>query len=169
MTDYSPRHGLPYLVSGQSQKEVTHNEALALADALLVPVVEDFAPASPPSLPQPGQCWIAGAAPSGVWSGQDHALCLWTDGGWRFLLMPEGACVWNRADGIMVQRTAAGWDVGIVHAAEIRVAGNKIVGSRQPAIADAGGGAIVDLEARIALNAVLSSLRAHGLIASGAM
>lgn len=42
--------------------------------------------------------------------------------------------------------------------------GNKVVGSRQAAVADAAGGAVVDAEARAALNDLLAKLRTHGLI-----
>jgi hypothetical protein len=45
------------------------------------------------------------------------------------------------------------------------VGSNQVVGSRGAAVADATGGSVVDVEARAALNAVLSRLRAHGLIA----
>jgi hypothetical protein len=35
------RLGLPYIVSGQAQKEVTHNEGLNKLDAFVTPVVAD--------------------------------------------------------------------------------------------------------------------------------
>lgn len=47
------------------------------------------------------------------------------------------------------------WDIG----------GNKVVGSRQAAVADAAGGVVIDAEARAALNDLLAKLRTHGLIA----
>ena len=47
-----------------------------------------------------------------------------------------------------------------------RVAGTKVIGTQGAAVADATGGAVVDAEARTALNALLSRLRAHGLIAT---
>jgi hypothetical protein len=48
-----------------------------------------------------------------------------------------------------------------------KVAGNQVVGARGAAIADAAGGAVIDVEARAALNALLAALRpaGHGLIA----
>jgi len=45
-------------------------------------------------------------------------------------------------------------------------AGTKLLGTRGAAVADATGGAVVDTEARAALNALLARLRTHGLIAT---
>ena len=47
---------------------------------------------------------------------------------------------------------------------EYKVGGTQVVGSQQPAIPDATGGATVDVEARAALNQLLAELRTHGLI-----
>jgi hypothetical protein len=46
------------------------------------------------------------------------------------------------------------------------IAGTKVVGAQGALIADASGGAVIDAEARTALNALLARLRAHGLIAT---
>ncbi|WP_138379154.1 DUF2793 domain-containing protein [Luteithermobacter gelatinilyticus] len=48
----------------------------------------------------------------------------------------------------------------------VTVGGAQVLTSRQPAIADAAGGATVDAEARTALNALLAACRNHGLIAT---
>ncbi len=51
---------------------------------------------------------------------------------------------------------------------DYKVSGTQVVGAQQPAIPDATGGAVIDVEARAALNALLAELRAatgHGLIA----
>jgi hypothetical protein len=40
-----------------------------------------------------------------------------------------------------------------------------VVGARQSAVANASGGAVIDAEARFAVNAILATLRTHGLIA----
>lgn len=42
----------------------------------------------------------------------------------------------------------------------------QLLGVRQPAIADAAGGAIIDVQARAQLNALLAALRIHGMIAT---
>jgi hypothetical protein len=37
MADASARFELPFIMAGQAQKEITHNEALVLIDAVMVP------------------------------------------------------------------------------------------------------------------------------------
>jgi hypothetical protein len=44
------------------------------------------------------------------------------------------------------------------------VNGTQVVTAQQPAIPDAAGGVTIDVEARAALNALLATLRTHGLI-----
>lgn len=48
---------------------------------------------------------------------------------------------------------------------EYRVGGTKVVGSQQGAITAPTGGATIDSQARTAINAILSAMRTHGLIA----
>lgn len=45
-----------------------------------------------------------------------------------------------------------------------KVGDTQVITSQQPAIPDATGGAVIDSEARAALNLVLAALRTHGLI-----
>lgn len=164
MTEFTSRHALPLLQPGQAQKEMWHNEALALADALLHPVAEAEQPA-PPADPAAGQCWIVGAAPTGDWTGQAGALAAWTGGGWRFAAAREGMAVWLNSAGCTARFDGAAWTVGQVDARVLRIEGMPVVGAQAPAIAGPAGGATVDTQAREAVNAILAALRAHGLIA----
>jgi Protein of unknown function (DUF2793) len=165
MTDTSDRLALPLLASGQAQKELTHNEAITLADMLIQPVVQAVAPASVPTAPQLGQCWIVGVSASGAWAGHDGALACWTAGGWRFATAFEGMGLWNLATGSAARRGAAAWSVGIANAAQYRVNNVQVLTDRQAAISTPGGGAVIDVEARIAISAILGTMRTHGLIA----
>jgi len=166
MNEQTPRLGFPLLASGQAQKEVTHNEALVLADALVQPVVQAVAPAAIPSAPEPGQCWIVGASAGGAWAGHDHAIACWTEGGWRFVTSSDGMAVWSLADALPARREANGWTMGQLVASTLRIEGDQVVGARQPAIAAPTGGSVVDMEVRVAVGAILGMLRAHGLIAA---
>lgn len=166
MSEQTPRLGFPLLVSGQAQKEVTHNEALIMADALVQPVVQAVAPPAVPSAPEPGQCWVVGVGAGGAWVGRDHAIACWTEGGWRFVASREGMTVWSLADSLPARRDADGWTIGQLDASTLRILGEQVVGTRQPSIAAPTGGSIVDTEVRVAVESILGALRAHGLIAT---
>lgn len=150
--------------SGQAQKEITHNEALTLADVLVQSIVQAVAPAAIPAAPLPGQCWIVGAGAAGPWAGHDNAIACWTDGGWRFTPSQTGMRVWSLADGLEAVRTTSQWLVGRLDAAVLRIGGVQVLGSRQPAIANVTGGMVADAEVRGAVSAILQVLRVHGLI-----
>ncbi len=165
MPDVTDRLLLPLLAAGQAQKEVTHNEALVLIDALVQPVVQSIAPASVPASPAAGQCWIVGTGATGAWAGRDGALACWTGGGWRFAAAFEGMRVWNLATGTEARRGASSWSTGIVSASEVHISANRVVSARQSAITGPSGGATIDTEGRIAINAILAAMCNHGLIA----
>ena len=157
---------LPLLAAAQTQKEVTHNEALALLDAAVLATVVAVAPALVPPAPAPGQCWVVGANPTGAWAGHGGALAAWTGGGWRFIAPFEGMAVWSLADRAFARRESSGWYLGAIIGRYLELNGQQVVGRRSPAIADPAGGATIDSEARGVVTAVLNALRGHGLIES---
>ena len=61
---------------------------------------------------------------------------------------------------------STGWDWATVRALRIEIEQKQVVGPQAEAIADPAGGGIVDVEARLAVSAVLAALRHHGLISS---
>lgn len=67
----------------QAQKEITHDEALVLIDALLAGTVYGLSNDPAALSPQPGETWIIGSSPSGAWSGQAHRIAVFSAGGWR--------------------------------------------------------------------------------------
>jgi hypothetical protein len=165
MNDRTERLGLPMLYAGQAQKELTHNEALTLIDLLLAGVVEAVGRDEPPGDPQPGQCWIVGAEPQGEWAGHAGWLAGWTPGGWRFVAPREGMRLTLAGSGIELCHRDGIWHVGEVRGDALWIAGERVVGSRQPAIAVPSGGAIVDAEARSAIAHIVTTLQQHGLTA----
>lgn len=166
MGNQSDRLKLPLLAAAQAQKEVTHNEALALADIAVQAVVQAVAPAGVPGAPTLGQCWIVGAAPSGVWAGRAGAIAAWTSGGWRFVEPFEGMEAWSIADNTSVRRTAAAWTVGAATAVTLSISGLQVVGARRPRILGPTGGTTLDVQARAAIATVIASLEAHGLLSA---
>lgn len=140
------RLGLPLLASGQAGKEMTVNEALALIDAAVQPIIAGVADL-PPAAPAAGESWLVGAAAGGAWAGQAHAIAGWTASGWRFVPARRGMTVW---DGAMQHRRrfdGTGW-------------------AAPTAIAAPAGGTMVDVQARAAIAAILAELRAAGAVST---
>ena len=163
MAETTDRFQLPFILPGQAQKELFHNEALAMADALLHPAVEGAPLAAPPEAPAAGQMWIVGANPGGAWSGRADMLAAWTQGGWRFAVPAPGMAVWNKSAALWAQWTGTSWKSGEVPAARIVVDGVQVVGSRQQAVPSPSGGTIIDAEARSAIASIIVALKTHGL------
>jgi hypothetical protein len=90
----TPRFALPYIQAAQAQKEVTHNEALLMVDALVSLSLEDRHLSAPPISPQNGQVWFINGAGSGAWSGQSNKLAHYDSGQWYFYVIPDGLRAW---------------------------------------------------------------------------
>ncbi len=144
----TPRFALPMLSVAQAQKEMTHNEALVLIDALLHAAVVDGPLATPPEDPAEGDCWIVDEAATGAWVGEAGLLALWTAGGWRFVVPSPGMRIRRISDGAALWFNGFEWTVPI-------------------AIANPEGGTTIDLEARAAIDALLALMVAHGIMIAG--
>jgi len=160
------RCDLPLLAAGQAQKELTHNEALALLDLIVQSGVESADLSDPPGSPMPGQCWIVADDATGAWAGQERALAGWTEAGWLFAMPGEGWQAWVADRGHPVRFDGAAWQDTPARGDGYYIGGERVVAARQTAIADPDGGGAPDPQAREAITAILAALRAHGLIAS---
>lgn len=147
MSETTSRLALPLIAPGQAQKELTHNEALALIDLAIAPVVEAVSVNDPPPSPTAGQCWIVGTAPTGAWAGRAAALAGWTAGGWRFQPARRGMTVHRSIDGACVRYDGTSWRV-------------------PPTLSAASGGTVIDVEARNLLQTLIELLRSSGLALS---
>lgn len=85
---------LPELVSNQGQKEVTHNEALWLIDAILGNGCKSRVVTAPPGSPLEGDVYIVPTGASGVWSGKDGKLTQLLNSAWLFYTPKEGWRTW---------------------------------------------------------------------------
>src|SRR3546814_5145508 len=101
MTDLptTARFRLPLLAAAQAQKEITHNEALTLLDALVQPVIEAGPQDDPPSAPTVGHGWLVGGAPTGDWTEATGRIAVYTAGGWRFVEPRAGMRLLRLSDG----------------------------------------------------------------------
>jgi hypothetical protein len=89
----TPRLDMAYILTGQSQKEITHNEALNDLDALTQISVADMTTNAPPGSPVTGDSYIIGPFPTGVWSGHAGKIASWYSG-WRIKAPKEGFRAW---------------------------------------------------------------------------
>lgn len=164
--DRSARLALPFLYAAQGQKEMFHNEALALIDMAVQAVCESVGENDPPSAPEVGQCWVIGTAPDGDWTAHPLALAGYTAGGWRFVAPFEGMGVWSRADGCRATYDGTTWRIGSIAGRSVMIDGVQVVGAQGAPIADPAGGGAPDAESRATIVTILATLRSHGLIAS---
>ena len=164
MADTTPRFALPFILPGQAQKELFHNEALARIDLALHPAVEGSPLGAPPADPVEGQCWAVAASATGAWSGRDGALAMWSEGGWRFVAPAPGTTAWNKAAGVPLRWDGFQWQEGTLACTGLTVNGLQVVGARQAGVPNPSGGTIIDEEARAAINALTAALMSHGLI-----
>lgn len=163
--DSTPRLALPMLVPGQAQKELFHNEALALIDLALHAAVISVGATVPPTSPAVGDCWILGTTPGDAWTGRGLHLAGWTAGGWRFVVPREGMTAWSIADGTDALFAGGSWTIGDQRCRRLVIGGRQVVGAQQPAVTAPSGGASIDTEARAVLAALIGAMEAHGLIA----
>jgi Protein of unknown function (DUF2793) len=166
MTDTSARFALPLILPGQAQKEAFHNEALSAIDSALHACVEVAPLVDPPDEPEPGQSWLVGDDATGAWTGRDGALASWTAGGWRFVSPVPGMLVWNINIGCWLYWSGSFWSDGSLPATGLVIAGDQVVGPRLPDVPSPSGGTIIDAEARTAIDALIATLKSHGLIES---
>jgi hypothetical protein len=148
----TPRLGLWTLIPGQAQKETSINEDLHLLDAIVAAAVEEPARTDPPAMPVVGTSYIIADQATGEWSGQEGALAAFTPGGWRYVAPVDGLTVLEKATGTTLRYRSGAWE--------------QVLGASQPSIPDVTGGTTIDMESRASIAAILSALRAHGLIAA---
>lgn len=103
---------LPYILAAQSQKHVTHNEALRALDAIVQLAVADKDLATPPGSPTEGARYIVGASPTGAWSGHAGDIAAYQDAAWAFYAPQEGWQAWVADEGAFYVFDGADWVAG---------------------------------------------------------
>lgn len=93
MSQTTSRFNLPYIMPGQAQKHVTHNEAVRALDSLLNVSVISRDINTPPDMPNGGDSYLIGAAPQGIFAEHSSALACFVDGAWMFYPPVQGLIV----------------------------------------------------------------------------
>jgi hypothetical protein len=104
------RLALPLLAAAQAQKHVTHNEALAALDALVMLAVATAGAASPPGSPAAGERHIVGAGATGAWAGHDGEIAAWAGTWWDFYAPQAGWRAFDAGTATMLVHDGAGWE-----------------------------------------------------------
>lgn len=103
------RHfGLPLLASGQAQKHVTVNEALARLDALVSGVVESASREAPP-MAADGDVFIVPVGAGSAWGVAETMLAVFLNGGWVAVAPIEGRAVWVRDEDRELRFSSGAW------------------------------------------------------------
>ena len=141
-TNTTPRHNLPFLFAGQSQKEFTVNEALARIDLLLHVAVAGEVN-QPPAESAPGTCYLVGDLPTGPFAGHAAEITGWDGQQWTFAKPNQGMRVKDLSSG-QICFYEDGWQ--------------RLAAPPAPS-----GGSTIDTEARQALSDLCAILRTYGL------
>ncbi|PPD24729.1 MAG: hypothetical protein CTY30_01420 [Methylocystis sp.] len=105
---------LPFIEAAQAQKHVTHNEALALIDALTQLSVSARDVTSPPATPAEGDRVLVGAGATGAFAGKSDQIATFLAGGWSFLAPQAGWRAYVEAESLLLLYDGAGWiDCGL--------------------------------------------------------
>lgn len=92
--EHSNNLKLPYIMSAQAQKHVTHNEAIRALDVLVQTTVKDQDLTTPPISPIEGDSYIVANSATSDWADKDLQIASWQDGAWMFYTPQEGWLVW---------------------------------------------------------------------------
>lgn len=109
MPDDTPNLALPYILPGQAQKHVTHNEALRLLDAMVQLAVLDRTRTAPPVSPAEGDRHLVASGATGAWEGWDGSIAFQVDGAWLRLIPRPGWQTWVEAESTPLIRTGSAW------------------------------------------------------------
>ena len=107
--DDTPNLGLPYIMAAQSQKHVTHNEAIRVLDAMVQLAVLDRDLSAPPVSPAEGARHIVGGSPTGAWSGHASKIAAYQDGAWMLYAPVEGWIAWIADEDVAVVWDGTAW------------------------------------------------------------
>jgi Protein of unknown function (DUF2793) len=101
---------LPLMAAAQAQKHVTHNEALVGLDTLVQLAVLDKDVLAPPGSPAEGDRYlIAGASPTGAWTGWAGRVVRYQDGAWRSFVPRPGWLAFVADEADLYTYTGVGW------------------------------------------------------------
>lgn len=158
----TPRLALPLLASGQSQKDVTHNEAVLALDRLVALLAVSRSQGVPPASAAIGDVQIVPAAGAAAWAQPAGTLMHWQGTSWLPVQPRDGQIVLV-ADENMMMVYRGGWQERWP-VAGLSVGGRSVLAVPPAAVLPPDGGVIVDVEARTAIAELIFALQQQGLL-----
>jgi len=105
----TPHLGLPLIAASQSQKHVTHNQAIVILDAIVMLSVIDSTHTAPPASPAEGDRYKVASGATGAWAAWDLNIALYTNGQWVKLVPKKGWLCFDEATGALTVWTGSNW------------------------------------------------------------
>ena len=109
MPDTTTILSLPFILSSQAQKHVTHNAALESLDLIVQLSVTSRALNAPPVGATAGDRYIVAAAPSGAWAGQPRRIAFYNGSTWRFVMPLAGWRGWITTEAKLATYDGTNW------------------------------------------------------------
>ena len=159
----TPRLALPLLAAGQSQKDVTHNDALLALDRLVAVAAASRSRASPPAAPAIGEVQIVPDAGIAAWGQPAGTLMHWQGAGWLAVPPRDGQIVLVADEAIMLVHRGS-WQA-LWPVAGLAIAGRTVLAAAPVVVAAPTGGATVDVQARTAIATLIAALQQQGILA----
>jgi Protein of unknown function (DUF2793) len=159
----TPRLALPLIAAGQSQKDVTHNEAVLALDRLVALVVVSRSLSVPPLTPATGACYIVPASASAAWGHPAGQVLHWQGSAWLPEAPRDGQVALVADEAIMLVHLGvwqATWPV-----AGLKIAGRAVLAENPANVLPPSGGTTIDSEARATLAALVLALQQQGILA----
>lgn len=100
---------LPYILTAQAQKEVTHNDALNLLDIFTRPTVLEMGKNTPPSSPVIGDCYVIGSSPTDEFVSHEQEIACFSENGWIFAVPFIWLDIVNQANATRYVFDGAAW------------------------------------------------------------
>lgn len=101
--------GLPLMAAAQSQKHITHNDAILSLDVVVQLSVKSTTLTAPPGSPADGDRYLIGSGATGAWASKDLNITYYTSGAWVFLTPRNGWMCWDEPNSVMLVWTGSSW------------------------------------------------------------
>jgi Protein of unknown function (DUF2793) len=108
----TPKMAMPYIVTGQAQKEITHNDALNDLDSLAQITVLSRAVITPPLTPFEGDSYIIPSTATGAWAGNTNAIASYYSG-WRIKVPKAGWQAYVQDESMMCLYDGTVWNATV--------------------------------------------------------